>query len=164
MLLVGPLLLFEDLRTFFSPANPGYTADELVHQLRTTKAALIFVHSDALGTVLTAAKRARVPEDRIVLLHNPQKPIVPHGAENVNDLVTFGLGHDTKYMEKRFKKGESKRHLAFLSFSSGTTGKPKVSSCFVSTHFYILMVMSLLGRFNTTSQCHCEHHPNSRSL
>ncbi|KAF9502460.1 phenylacetyl-CoA ligase [Pleurotus eryngii] len=138
------------LGAIITPANPGYTADELVHQLRTTKATLIFVHSDALGTVLTAARRARIPEDRIVLLHNPQKPIVPHGAENVNDLVTFGLGHDTKYMEKRFKKGESKRHLAFLSFSSGTTGKPKAVS--IPHYSVIANIIQVAAHYSVASK------------
>ncbi|KAF4606510.1 hypothetical protein EYR38_000564 [Pleurotus pulmonarius] len=138
------------LGAIITPANPGYTPDELVHQLRTTKAALIFVHCDALSTVLTAAKRARIPEDRIVLLHNPQKTTAPHGAENVNDLVTFGLGHDTNYMEKRFKKGESKRHLAFLSFSSGTTGKPKAVS--IPHYSVIANIIQIAAHYNIGSR------------
>ena len=45
---------------------------------------------------------------------------------SVSDLVAEGLSSSITYTERRLEVGEGKTKLAFLSFSSGTTGKPKV--------------------------------------
>jgi acyl-coenzyme A synthetase/AMP-(fatty) acid ligase len=44
----------------------------------------------------------------------------------VDDLIQNGLRSESNFVERKLQKGEAKTKVAFLSFSSGTTGKPKV--------------------------------------
>jgi acyl-coenzyme A synthetase/AMP-(fatty) acid ligase len=102
------------------PANPAYTADELKYQLETTKAKLIITHPVCLQT---ASSVANVP---IVVLDSPSGKL-PYGAVSMDQLVSFGGSRAENYTPVHLEPGEAKKTLAFLSFSSGTTGKPKVS-------------------------------------
>ncbi|KAI9056330.1 acetyl-CoA synthetase-like protein [Trametes sanguinea] len=102
-------------------ANPSYTEDELVYQIRTAKATAIFVHPDSLQVGLAAARTAGIPDDRVILFDN-----VPGDShKTVTDLVLDGLAKPRSWVEPRLKPGEGKTKLALLFFSSGTTGRPK---------------------------------------
>ncbi|KAG6817716.1 hypothetical protein H0H87_004507 [Tephrocybe sp. NHM501043] len=112
------------LSGIITPANPAYKSDELVHQLRTSKAALLIIHPAFLNTARTAAREVGLSDDRIIFIEHPlHKPASDHLT--VDELVEYGLSVPVSYTEIRFKPGEAKTTLAFLSFSSGTTGKPK---------------------------------------
>lgn len=104
----------------FRPANPGYTADELLHQLRTAKASLIITHPAFLDTARLAARAAGMSEDRIVFIEKPIRPVSGHTS--LEDLIELGMSKTTSFHERQFKSGEARTALAFLSFSSGTTG------------------------------------------
>ncbi|KAI0657466.1 acetyl-CoA synthetase-like protein [Cubamyces menziesii] len=106
-------------------ANPTYTEDELVYQIRTARATVLFVHPDSLAVGLAAARTAGIPDDRVVLFH--RTPDVPAGAGHltIDELVREGLGRPRAWVEPRLKPGEGKTKLALLFFSSGTTGRPK---------------------------------------
>ena len=131
-----------------SCANPSYTESELVHQITDTKTTFIITHPGCLAVARAAATRTHFPLDRIAIICPPLQPFhsesnqlqalsrVPSpvhsmgGFTTLEGLITIGL---TKYnvegkifLERRLTKGEAKTKLAFLSFSSGTTGKPKV--------------------------------------
>ncbi|KAH9833502.1 amp dependent CoA ligase [Rhodofomes roseus] len=108
-------------------ANPSYTADELVHTLTTTKAKLLVVHPWNLSVALEAAKIAKLPADRIVLLEPLPEKEKAAGARftTVPQLIAEGAKAKKAFTERKLKKGEGKTKLAFLSFSSGTTGLPK---------------------------------------
>ena len=54
-----------------SGANPSYTADELVYQIQTAKATVLFLHPDSLSVGLAAACAAGIRSDRIVLFDRP---------------------------------------------------------------------------------------------
>lgn len=107
-------------------ANPAYNAAELEYQLSTTKSVNIIVHPTFLPAAVEAASKCGIPAERIILLDDSQpsksKGVHPH----VNDLIAYGLSQKPNFVERRLAKGEAKTKLAFLSFSSGTTGKPKV--------------------------------------
>jgi 4-coumarate--CoA ligase len=107
-----------------SGANPTYTVDELVYQLTSTKATLVFTHPASLEVALAATKKAGIAQDRIILYDT--SPLALSAAVTVNDLINEGLRRDAVFVERKLKKGEWKTKIAFLSFSSGTTGKPKV--------------------------------------
>ncbi|KAG6890746.1 hypothetical protein C0992_013129 [Termitomyces sp. T32_za158] len=107
-----------------TPANPAYKADELVHQLRTSGASLLIIHPDFLSTALTAAKEVGLSEDRIIFMKHPIRETISNHF-TLDQLVEYGLCTPVSYTEFRLKSGEGKTTLAFLSFSSGTTGKPK---------------------------------------
>jgi len=104
-------------------ANPDFTINELVYQLQETKPSIIVVHPDSLSIALAAAREVGLPSERIILFD--VKDIHNHHA-TIATLVEFGARNKTTYTERILKPGEGKTKLAFLSFSSGTTGQPKV--------------------------------------
>ena len=82
---------------------------------------MIVVHSQFLPTAHAAAKIAGIPQDRVISLHaTPNSTIV-----TVEDLVELGSKHGSTLVPIRLRPGEAKTKLAFLSFSSGTTGQCK---------------------------------------
>ncbi|KAJ7751240.1 amp dependent CoA ligase [Mycena maculata] len=113
------------LGAIVTPANPGYTADELVHQLSTTKAALILCYADFLPTALAAAKTVGLSEDRVVVIEPSAASPFKGKHETLSKLVAFGSSKPQNYVERKLRPGEAKTKVAFYSFSSGTTGKPK---------------------------------------
>jgi acyl-CoA synthetase (AMP-forming)/AMP-acid ligase II len=125
------VIMFATLRTHLSilprPCNPTYTGEELVHQLQITKAKLIITHSISLQTVLSAALKMGIPNGRIVVLDSPTNS-VSRAHSTISDLVAEGLTYESHFFERRLAPGEGKTKVAFLSFSSGTTSKPKVSN------------------------------------
>ncbi|KAF8913049.1 amp dependent CoA ligase [Gymnopilus junonius] len=107
-----------------TPANPTYTADELKHQLSLTKAKLIAVHSDCLAIAKTAARACGIPDSALFLIDSCTSS---SGSDimTAEELIAYGAGKPENYKAIHFKEGEARTTLAFLSFSSGTTGKPK---------------------------------------
>lgn len=106
-----------------SGANPLFTVDELVYQINTVKAALIITHPDSLSVALASAHAAGVSADRVILFD-------VEGADTtqrvtVQVLVSQGLTSALNFTERKLAPGEGKTKVAFLNFSSGTTGRPK---------------------------------------
>ncbi|CAK5280617.1 unnamed protein product [Mycena citricolor] len=112
------------LGAIITPANPSYTASELAYQLEKTKAAMVFVHSDFLSTAKAAAQEVGLSADRILVIE-AAGTASPH-LETVSKFIEFGSSQPRRYVERKLSPGEGKRKVAFYSFSSGTTGKPKV--------------------------------------
>ncbi|KZT08184.1 amp dependent CoA ligase [Laetiporus sulphureus 93-53] len=110
------------LGAIITAANPSYLAGELEYQLTATKAKLMIVHSWSLAVALDAARLAGIPPERIVLLDSPSQQVA---HVTVDELVKEGLSKPLNFVERRLKPGEGRTKLAFLSFSSGTTGRPK---------------------------------------
>ncbi|KAL1694704.1 hypothetical protein GGG16DRAFT_87336 [Schizophyllum commune] len=106
-----------------TPANPAYTTDELVYQLQTAKATAIVAHSDFLPTALDAARAAGLPAERIARFSNAASR--PSPVKTIDELVAIGASRPQGYEERKLRPGEGKTKVAFLSFSSGTTGRPK---------------------------------------
>ncbi|TFK56581.1 phenylacetyl-CoA ligase [Heliocybe sulcata] len=111
------------LGAIISGANPSYTAEELAYQISLVKAKLLIVHPDSLQTAITAANAAGISSDRIVLFDDGSTS--GHRSRTVQRLIDDGLANPPSFVERRLKPGEAKAKLAFLSFSSGTTGRPK---------------------------------------
>ncbi|TCD60045.1 hypothetical protein EIP91_010839, partial [Steccherinum ochraceum] len=128
-------------------ANPAYTAEELKYQIELAEANLILVHSENLAIAQDAARAANLPADRIVLVDSPRVPALQLHM-NIDRLVQEGLALPPQYTERRLNPGEAKTKLALLSFSSGTTGRPKA----VAIPHYALIAnviqMSTFGRVN----------------
>ena len=106
-----------------------------MHQLRIAEPKLLVAHPENLRTTLDAMRELGIPEERVVLLEgNP----APHPHPSIDQLVQ---SHDKyrEYAEHRLRPGEAKKTIAFLCFSSGTTGLPKVCRyrpCLSCTHSY----------------------------
>jgi 4-coumarate--CoA ligase len=101
-----------------SPANPGYTASELATQLRDNEARLIITEADALETVRDALRMIGRDDDSIVLLGDDSDPSgrMKHWTNIRN------ISGAQRYRQTNV---DPMRDLAFLVYSSGTTGKPK---------------------------------------
>jgi 4-coumarate--CoA ligase len=101
-----------------SPANPGYTKAELTYQLKDSGARAIVTILSVLDTVKAACAEAGIPEECIFVLGEERDPLnrIKHWT---SVRVTSGT---SRY---RPVKIAPKTDLAFLVYSSGTTGRPK---------------------------------------
>ncbi len=119
-------------------SNPESKTGEQVYQLATAKVTLLIVHSTAIDTALQAASIVGLPPSRFVIL-DCLWPSYGGVSEfrTVPELMIVGQRHKWTLFERPLSTGEGKRKIAFLCWSSGTTGKPKVchmkfslNSCF----------------------------------
>ncbi|KDQ25943.1 hypothetical protein PLEOSDRAFT_1045992 [Pleurotus ostreatus PC15] len=134
-----------------SGANPDFTVDELAYQLEATKATFMFVYSDAqaVGTAVAAARRVNIPLSRVVLF-GAASELSPESA-TVDELARQGLLSRETFVERRLAPGEGKTKLAFLSFSSGTTGKPKAVAI---PHFSLIANVIQLAVHNRINEAY----------
>jgi 4-coumarate--CoA ligase len=95
-----------------------------------TKATVLIVHPDALEGALVAAEQVGIPLDRVVPLDTISGPRSSTVAPDLHRLIAYGLAYPPNFVERRLRPGEGKTKVAFLSFSSGTTGKPKVGAIY----------------------------------
>jgi 4-coumarate--CoA ligase len=97
-----------------SPANPTYTEEELLHQLEDSRAKAIITIPELLPIAEAAARRANISSDRIILFKADKASRHPHFTE----IYSKNLAESTR----------GKIHpqdIAFLAYSSGTTGLAK---------------------------------------
>jgi len=101
-----------------SPANPGYTADELAFQLKDSGAKALVTQLHFLDVAQEAAKQAGIPDGRIILIGDSRDETrrFKHFSAIRN------IAGTNRYRRTRI---DSKKDLAFLVYSSGTTGHPK---------------------------------------
>ena len=104
-----------------SPANPAYGPSELAYQLKDSGATALVTSSALLSTALEAIKDLpAIQANRIYLIdgktHKTQK--------TVEELIRIGRKMKTLTTLK-LVKGEAKTKLAFICYSSGTTGLAK---------------------------------------
>lgn len=101
-----------------SPANPAYTVDELAFQLKNSGAKALATQLSVLDVALKAAKKVGIPEDHIILVGDQRDP----NARFKHFTSVRNISGASRY---RKSKITPESDLAFLVYSSGTTGVPK---------------------------------------
>ena len=101
-----------------SPANPGYTVDELAFQLKDSGAKALITQVAHLDIAIKAAKEVGIQEDRIALIGDEKDS----GGKIKHFTSIRNISGTQRY---RRAKVDPDNDLAFLVYSSGTTGKPK---------------------------------------
>ncbi|KAK3310811.1 uncharacterized protein B0T15DRAFT_50811 [Chaetomium strumarium] len=120
---LGVLHAIHRLNGIATPANVAYSASELEHQLRSSGAKALFTCVPVLEAALKAAKAVGIPEDKIFLMDLPYHSHKP-SFRTVDDLVEMG-GSAPELEPLKWVKGQGARQVAFLCYSSGTSGLPK---------------------------------------
>ncbi|PNY29198.1 4-coumarate-CoA ligase 1 [Tolypocladium capitatum] len=101
-----------------SPANPTYTVDELARQLRDSRAKAVITQKELLPATRAAAQEVGLPLDRIFLLGDARD----ESGEHMHWTEVDAGG---AWIQPRKTVVDPKRDLAYLVYSSGTTGLPK---------------------------------------
>ncbi|TDL17760.1 acetyl-CoA synthetase-like protein [Rickenella mellea] len=97
------------------PSQP--TSLELEHVLNTTKVTCVFVQPELLTGSIEAFRRANIPDDRIYILEGSSQ-----GKLSLGDLIDRVR---TSRIPRVSVREPKKDCLAYLVFSSGTSGLPK---------------------------------------
>jgi len=100
-----------------SPANPGYTVDELAFQLKDSGARALITTLEYLPNAKAACKKVGIEEQYIALAGDKRDP----EARIKHFTSVRNISGATRYRKTKV----SAEDLAFLVYSSGTTGKPK---------------------------------------
>ncbi|KAJ9492335.1 hypothetical protein VN97_g938 [Penicillium thymicola] len=101
-----------------SPANPGYTVDELAFQLKNSHAKGLVTQASALSVAREAAKKVGMSEDCIILIGDQRDP----DARIKHFSSVRNISGATRYRKQKITPAKD---VAFLVYSSGTTGVPK---------------------------------------
>ncbi|CAO3652439.1 unnamed protein product [Mucor hiemalis] len=124
-----------------SPANPAYTPNELAYQLEMTKARIIVAHPTNVESALAAADLVGLPKSNVFVF----------GDKAVSGCLPYKqvfLTSERKASIIKMTAEEANDTVAFLCFSSGTTGKSKgVMTTHTNMTSNMLQFISIEGKF-----------------
>lgn len=108
-------------------ANAAYSAGDLEFQLKHSGAKAIFTSALQLETTKEACAKAGIPPSRIFILPIPDQiagDISTAGHKTIDDFIAEGTKLP-KLPTLNWKEGDGAKKVAFLCYSSGTSGLPK---------------------------------------
>lgn len=126
------------ITTPFSPISSYSTPFELKHALELVKCTRIFVSAQALPVVMPLATKLGIPSSKIYVLGEEVK-----GRKTFAELIAVA---QRKKIPTVTARPATKSTLAFLIFSSGTTGLPKAVMISQGNIAYTIMQTSILGK------------------
>ncbi|PKS06118.1 hypothetical protein jhhlp_007434 [Lomentospora prolificans] len=111
-----------------APVNLAFRASELASQLKDSGACGLFTCPTHLDTALEAAKQAGIPESKVFLIPIPgdatsAQPDLQRFLD-VDDLISAGR-QLPPLPRRKWSKGQGRQQVAYLCYSSGTSGPPK---------------------------------------
>ena len=115
----------------FVPISSYSTAFELKHALTLTKVTRLFVDAKFLKNVLPVAKEIGMDLDRIYLMKGKVE-----GRRSIRSIINDTRNKQIPPVDVR---PASKDTLAYLIFSSGTSGLPKGNLIFLPSPFTMLI-------------------------
>ncbi|KAG9256005.1 uncharacterized protein F5Z01DRAFT_532953 [Emericellopsis atlantica] len=111
-----------------SPANAAFLASELASQLQDSGSLALFTCPSKLDTACEAADLARVPRENVFLIPIPGDEMPTHTAPqdftSIEDLISKGRQLPS-IPRTPWVRGQGRRQVAYLCYSSGTSGTPK---------------------------------------
>jgi acyl-CoA synthetase (AMP-forming)/AMP-acid ligase II len=107
-----------------SPANPAYTAYELLYQYENSGSKTIIVHPQSISVVLKIFELQKLSDvdarRRMIVADLWTQIDVPNGFVKLSELMDKGIME----REEPFY-GQLANETALMCYSSGTTGRPK---------------------------------------
>lgn len=100
-----------------SPSNPLFTGGELEKMLAISKSRYLIAHPINLDIALQAAEKSGIPKSNIWSICKDPKNRVPYWK----DAIITGKKEEAGPIKLTVE--ESKTSMAYICFSSGTTGK-----------------------------------------
>ncbi|KAI8391664.1 uncharacterized protein BYT42DRAFT_557645 [Radiomyces spectabilis] len=100
-----------------TPANPNYNVTELSYQLQETNAKVLIAHEENIDNALASAKNAGIDPSNVFVFGD-------RSIKGVRPFSTTLLG-TRKAQIVKYTPEEAKETVAYLCFSSGTTGRSK---------------------------------------
>lgn len=105
-----------------TPSNAMYSAAELEHQLKSSGAKALITCIPLLETALKASRACNIPDDKVFIIRLPGK-FDPVPFKSLDDLIDEGRSFP-ELEPLIWSKGQGARQVAYLCYSSGTSGLP----------------------------------------
>ncbi|KAJ3534109.1 hypothetical protein NM208_g7686 [Fusarium decemcellulare] len=130
-----------------TPASAAHSSSELEHQLRSSGAKALFTCVPLLDAALKAAQAVGIPEKNIFLLPIPSSPS-NNRFKNIEDLISEGQSLPP-ISTLEWTPGQGKRQVAYLCYSSGTSGLPKAV---MISHYNVIACTLQLQTFESVTR------------
>jgi len=117
------------LNGILSPANAVFPVDDLTYQLKDSKSRILFTCESLIDIAIAAAQKVGIPKNKIFILKTP--PILSTSEQkakakqfkSLDDLIENGKKLSA-VEPLQWEKGFARKKIAFLCYSSGTSGLP----------------------------------------
>ncbi|UPK95358.1 hypothetical protein LCI18_006293 [Fusarium solani-melongenae] len=134
-----------------TPASSQFSESELTSQLRDSRASSIFTCLPLLEKTVKVAEAVGIPRNRVYLLNHPEEftPVAGGvGFKSTSQLVQLGASQP-RPEGLQWDKDEGKKRVAFLCYSSGTSGLPKGVQI---THYNVIASVIQVSAFEAVSR------------